>query len=66
MTKEMNFPKKLPLVPLKDTVVFPQAIMSIYINDIDSQKLVKKAFEESKILFLSCLQDSEKDSKRGL
>ena len=64
MSTEINFPKKLPLVPLKDTVIFPQSIMSIYINDINSQKLVQKAFDENKFLFLSCLQEPEKDSNK--
>ena len=58
------FPKSLPLVSLKDTVVFPQAIISIYINSAQSQKLVQSAFSSHKLLFLSCLENPEEDSKK--
>ena len=49
---------KLPLIPLKETVIFPQSILSLYINSETSKKLVKKAYAGSQLLFLSCLKDS--------
>ena len=54
----------MPLISLKDTVVFPQSIMSIYINEEKSKIAVQKAFKENKVIFLSCLQDPEKDSQK--
>ena len=64
MTTKMTFPEQMHLVSLKDTVVFPQSIMSIYINESNSQQAVQKAFEGSKLIFLSCLQEPDKDSKK--
>lgn len=64
MTKKDTFPPKLPLVSLKDTVVFPQSIMSIYINESPAKKIIQKAFEGNKLVFLSCLEDPDKDSKK--
>ena len=54
----------MPLVPLKDTVVFPQSIMSIHINESSSKDSIKKAFEKNKLIFLSCLQEPEKDLQK--
>ena len=54
MNKQLE---KLPLIPLKDTVIFPQYILSIYINSENSKKLVKKAYAGNRRLFLSCLKD---------
>lgn len=59
------FSKKLLLVALKDTVVFPQSIISIYVNSENSKKGVKKAFETNKLVFLSCLKEGiEEDSNK--
>ncbi|MDE0091952.1 MAG: endopeptidase La [Oligoflexia bacterium] len=60
----MIFPKHLPLISLKDTVIFPQTIISIYINSTISQKLVQEAFSSHKLLFLSCLENPEENSKK--
>ena len=62
MTEPLTFPYRLPLVSLKDTVVFPQSIMSVYINEPVSKKAVQKAFKSNKLIFLSCLQEPDKDS----
>lgn len=58
------FPKDLPLISLRDTVVFPQSIISIHINSGDSQKLVQESFDSHKLLFFSCLENPEEDSKK--
>ena len=64
MTDLLQFPKQALFIPLKDTVVFPQSIMSLYINETSSKEIVKQAFESNKMLFLSCLQDPKKDSQK--
>ena len=64
MQTYIKFPEQMPLVSLKDTVVFPQSIMSIYIHEAISKQAVQKAFERDKLIFLSCLQEPEKDSKK--
>ena len=58
------FPKQLPLISLKNTVVFPQSIISIHIKSAESQKLVQSAFSKDKLLFFSCLEKPEEDSKK--
>ena len=64
MSTQTLFPEQMPLVSLKDTVVFPQVIMSIYINEFRSKQAIQTAFERNKLIFLSCLQDPENDSQK--
>ena len=59
--KNLNL-KKLPLVPLRGTVIFPETILSLYIKSDISKKLVREAYNKNQMLFLSCLKDpKEKD-----
>ena len=64
MTTQSKFPRQAPLISLKDTVVFPESVMSLYINEPVSKKTVKQAFESDKLIFLSCLQDPDKDAHK--
>ncbi len=64
MAIELNFPKQMSLVSLKDTVVFPQSIISLFINENQAKKAVQKAFEGDRMIFFSCLQEPETDSKK--
>lgn len=53
MTNIKNLPKELALIPLKDTIVFPQSILSIYISDEKSKALISSAYQDNKIIFTS-------------
>ena len=64
MSVKNLFSKPLPLIPLKDTVIFPKSISSIYINNEKSQKIVEKAYQGNKLLFLSCLEKPQTDSTK--
>ena len=64
MTSPIEFPNQMPLVSLKDTVMFPQSIISVYINEPEDQKTVQQAFQDNKLIFVSCLQEPDRDSKR--
>ena len=64
MNTKSLFSNPLPLVPLKDTVIFPKSILSIYINNQKSQQRVEKAYQENKMIFLSCLENPQKDSTK--
>ena len=64
MTSQMKLPNQMLLVSLKDTVIFPQSILSLYINESIAQETVKQAFESNKLIFISCLQEPGRDSKK--
>ena len=65
MTKlKNNYPKKLPLITLTETVIFPHGVTSIYINDSRSKQIIEKAFLKDRLLFLSCLEDPATDANK--
>ena len=59
-----NYPKKLPLITLTETVIFPHGVTSIYINDLKSKEIIEKAFLKDRLLFLSCLEDPRSDANK--
>ena len=56
MKKNIRLPSVMPLIPLKDTVVFPQSITSLYINQSRSKKAVLAAMETNRMVFLSAVK----------
>jgi len=55
------YPKKISLIPLKNTVVFPQSILSVYITQERSKELVMSAYNKNKMIFNSTYEDSKED-----
>ena len=53
------FPEELPLVPLKDTVVFPQAILSIYVSEKQAKKAVLESWESHRMILAASLKNSK-------
>ena len=64
MTTETIFPQQMPLVSLKETVIFPESIKSVYINESLGKRAVQKAAQQNKLIFLSCLQEPEIKSQK--
>ena len=60
MKKALQLPRVMPLIPLKDTVVFPQSITSLYINQSRSKKAVLAAMETNRMVFLSAVKSAAK------
>ena len=52
-------PDKLPLVPLKNTVVFPQSLLSIYVSQEKSKKALLSAWKDKRMIFTSALENPE-------
>ena len=57
-------PEKLPLVPLKNTVVFPQSLLSIYISQKQSKKALLSAWNGNRMIFTSALENPEGSSNK--
>ena len=64
MSLKTTIPKEMPLIPLKKTLVFPQAILSIYINSESSKKAILKSSSEHRFIFTSSLKDPDKSSTK--
>ena len=52
-------PDTLPLVPLKNTVVFPQSLLSIYVSQEKSKKALLSAWKDKRMVFTSALENPE-------
>lgn len=57
---------ELPLLPLKDAVVFPRMVVPLFIGRPPSVAAVEKAFEEASPLFLCTQKDATQETPRAL
>lgn len=57
---------ELPLLPLKDAVVFPRMVVPLFIGRPPSVAAVEKAFEEASPLFLCTQKDAAEEAPRAL
>jgi len=53
MNNKIYIPQTLPLLPLRDAVVFPYMLLSIYVGRDFSKKAIEKALNKNRIIFLS-------------
>jgi ATP-dependent Lon protease len=56
---DVEVPSELPVLPLKDTVVFPQSMTPLAIGQERSVKLVEDAVDGERLLALVTVKDSE-------
>ncbi|NLO19750.1 MAG: endopeptidase La [Ignavibacteria bacterium] len=54
----VTVPKKLPILPLRDMIIFPYMIFPVLIGRAFSLKSVAKALEQDKFIFVSAQKDS--------
>ena len=57
------FPMQLPLLPLKDIVVFPQMILPVFVSEEICLKAVDRAMTGNRFLFLSAFRSETGNSK---
>src|SRR3989475_12177596 len=58
-TEELTFPATLPVLPLKDTVVFPESVTPLAIGQERSIKLVEDVVSGDRVLALVTVKTSE-------
>ena len=64
--QEINIPEELPLLPVRDIVVFPYMVLPLYVGREQSVSAVNEALNEDRLIFLACqkdpaVEDPEKD-----
>lgn len=59
--EKKEYPKELPLLPLRDVIIYPGMIMPLSIGREKSLKLINSAYEGNKLLALFCQKDLIKD-----
>ncbi len=56
--------KNLPLIPLRDIVVFPSTLVPFIIGRSSSKKALERAFQKDKMIFISAQIDASLDTPR--
>jgi ATP-dependent Lon protease len=59
MVNQPNLPEELPLLPLRDVVVFPMMIAPLFVGRPFSLNAVEEALREHKLIFLATQKDKE-------
>ena len=54
---QMEIPEKLPLLPVKDVVLFPHVILPLFVGRESSIQAVESALAKDRFLFLSAQKD---------
>ncbi|MFQ5579548.1 MAG: endopeptidase La [Nitrospiria bacterium] len=57
--KEIEIPKKLPLLPVRDIVVFPHMVLPLFVGREASIKAIEKAVSGNKMVFLAAQKTLE-------
>jgi ATP-dependent Lon protease len=55
--EEYNVPKEIPIMPLRNTVLFPQQIIPLYIGRVHSLRLLNDIMKENKIFVVVAQKD---------
>lgn len=63
--ENVRYPKNMPILALKNTVLFPGVVIPITIGRDKSIKAVKKAFNSNKLLGVSSQKDTDNEDPGG-
>ncbi len=58
MSNKICTPSALPLLPIRDAVVFPYMLLSLYVERDISKKAVEESLNKNKLIFLSTQKNS--------
>lgn len=63
-TIELSIPQVLPLLPLRNTVIFPQQILPLSIGRDRSVRLIEEAMRSNKLIFVVAQKDGRIDDPK--
>ena len=61
MDSKIHIPQTLALLPLRDAVVFPYMLLSLYVGRESSKKAIEEALNKSRIIFLSSQKNVDEE-----
>ena len=61
--QEIKIPKEVPVMTLSQTVLFPQAMMPLFIFEPRYREMLSNVLEEDRIFAVAALDDREEDSE---
>jgi len=62
---EILIPETLPLLPVRDIVVFPYMVLPLYVGREQSIESVNEALGEDRLIFLACQKDASNEDPEG-
>ncbi|MGD9809498.1 MAG: endopeptidase La [Deferribacterales bacterium] len=62
---EILIPETLPLLPVRDIVVFPYMVLPLYVGREQSIESVNQALGEDRLIFLACQKDASNEEPEG-
>ena len=62
-TQEIEIPKEVPVMTLSQTVLFPQAMMPLFIFEPRYREMLDKVLEEDRIFAVAALDEREEDAE---
>lgn len=62
-TQEIEIPKEVPVMTLSQTVLFPQAMMPLFIFEPRYREMLGKVLEEDRIFAVAALDEREEDAE---
>jgi ATP-dependent Lon protease len=62
---EITIPEQLPLLPVRDIVVFPYMVLPLYVGREQSIASVNEALNGDRLIFLACQRDPSEDEPKS-
>ena len=66
LQQSIEIPKKLPLLPIRDIVVFPYMVLPLFVGREMSIKAIEVALEGNRMIFLTSQKDINVETRRPL
>ena len=54
---KLKIPEKLPMIPVRDLVIFPYMILPLFVGRESSIKAVEEALSKNRMIFLASQKD---------
>ena len=54
---KLEIPEKLPMIPVRDLVIFPYMILPLFVGRESSIKAVEEALSKNRMIFLASQKD---------
>lgn len=65
LDQQLQIPDELPILPLRDIVIYPYMIVPLYVSRDRSIRAVDEALGENRMILLVCQKDLEKEEPAG-
>ena len=61
-----NLPALLPVLPVRDSVIFPRMVLPLIVDNEDSSNLIDDALKKDKMIAIAMLKDPDGEGEDSL